>query len=471
MIPKNPNDECFLIHRPHSKQFAVNPILYRMLRFLTSIYGAMIALSRQEMVAPQLVPTNIEVKADKKGHYLKKVGSCYPCFCILAEIGNRYGRWLSYGSQLCIFPHRESCTVSYHIIMAVAMPGDSSEKFHVPIIDLSQSYVSSTGRQQVAEEIRHACLSSGFFYITSHGIPASTCDLVLQRAIDFFKHTPPADKQRIHIKHSNHGYGWEPSTATSIAGDIERKEAFNWCYSDDLDPTGGDGRYVQLDGTQTKNLNQWPSEHIAPGFYDAIKVYYGKALLLSRHLCRLFALSLGLPEIYFDSKTTHPSANSRMLFYPASDVDVESDEVGLGAHTDYQCFTVLLCSSKPGLEIMSPSGDWVQAPTVPGGLVVNIGDMMMHWTNGLYRSTMHRVVNRTGEERYSVPLFFGINNDEMVEVRCTMFMACSSELIEPQTIPTCITGQNPAKYPPVRAGEYILRRLDATRQPSTLVRT
>lgn len=286
--------------------------------------------------------------------------------------------------------------------------------FIVPIIDLSPSYASSVGRQQVADQIRQACLSSGFFYVTSHSISAPACDGVLQQAARLLKHSSLADKQRIHINHSPHGYGWEPSESTSIAGDVETKEAFNWCYSDDLDPTGGDGQYVQLDGTRAKDLNQWPSEDSISGFYDAVKTYYGEALLLARHLCRLFALSLALPENYFDSKTTHPSANSRMMFYPAG--RPTADDVGLGAHTDYQCFTILLCSSAPGLEIMSPSGDWVHAPVVPGGLVVNIGDMMMRWTNGLYKSTMHRVINRTGEERYSVPLFFGINNDELVEV-------------------------------------------------------
>jgi isopenicillin N synthase-like dioxygenase len=296
----------------------------------------------------------------------------------------------------------------------------SSQEFHVPVIDLGPSYLNSIGKHQIADEIRQACLSSGFFYITSHSISAPACDGVLQQAEHFFKHSSPADKRRIHIEHSPHGYGWEPSESTSIAGDVETKEAFNWCYSDDLDPTGGDGQYVQLDGTRTKDLNQWPSEDSVPGFYDAVKTYYGEALLLARHLCRLFALSLALPEDYFDSKTTHPSANSRMMFYPAG--NPTTDDVGLGAHTDYQCFTILLCSSAPGLEIMSPSGDWVQAPVVPGGLVVNIGDMMMRWTNGLYKSTMHRVINRTGEERYSVPLFFGINNDELVEVRSTIVM-------------------------------------------------
>jgi isopenicillin N synthase-like dioxygenase len=211
------------------------------------------------------------------------------------------------------------------------------------------------------------------------------------------------------------------------------------------------------------DLNQWPSEDSVPGFYNAVKTYYAEALLLARHLCRLFALSLALPEDYFDSKTTHPSANSRMMYYPAG--SPRKDDVGLGAHTDYQCFTILLCSSAPGLEIMSPSGEWVQAPIVPGGLIVNIGDMMMRWTNGLYKSTMHRVINRTGEERYSVPLFFGINNDELVEVRRSLVVIRWIVLTWMlQTLPTCVTDENPAKYTPIRAGEYILQRLIATRE-------
>jgi isopenicillin N synthase-like dioxygenase len=293
---------------------------------------------------------------------------------------------------------------------------------------------------------------------------------VLQQAAHFLKHSSLPDKQRIHIDHSAHGYGWEPPESTSIAGDVETKEAFNWCYSDNLDRTGGDGQYVQLDGSRTRDLNQWPSEDSVPGFYDAVKTYYGEALLLARHLCRLFALSLNLPENYFDSKTTHPSANSRMIYYPAG--TPMTDDVGLGAHTDYQCFTILLCSSAPGLEIMSPSGNWVQAPTVPGGLVVNIGDMMMRWTNGLYKSTMHRVINRTGEERYSVPLFFGINNDELVEVCRTQAVigwAVLTYVLQP--LHTCVTDENPAMYPPIKAGEYILQRLNATREASEFIRS
>ena len=159
-----------------------------------------------------------------------------------------------------------------------------------------------------------------------------------------------------------------------------------------------------------------------PGFYETVKEYYGEVLNLSRHLFRLFALSLDLEETYFDKMMTHPGGIARLLYYPASadpqplDPSQKDKEIGLGAHSDYECFTILLCSSAPGLEILSPDDTWVPAPAVEGSFIINVADFLMRWTNGVYKSTVHRVVNRTRDERYSVPFFFSINYDQMVEV-------------------------------------------------------
>lgn len=90
--------------------------------------------------------------------------------------------------------------------------------------------------------------------------------------------------------------------------------------------------------------------------------------------------------------------------------------VGLGAHSDYECFTILLCSSASGLEILSPENEWIAAPASKDSFIINVADFLMRWTNDAYKSTVHRVVNRTMEERYSVPFFFSVNYDEMVEV-------------------------------------------------------
>src|SRR4051794_5026194 len=126
--------------------------------------------------------------------------------------------------------------------------------------------------------------------------------------------------------------------------------------------------------------------------------------------------------------TTHPGGIARLIKYkpsldpkPLSEVD-QDKEVGLGAHTDYECFTLLLQSSTPGLEVLSPDGRWVSAAPLQGGIVVNVADFLMRWTNGIFKSTVHRVVNRTDQERFSIPLFFSINYDERVE-----------------TLPSCVT--------------------------------
>lgn len=148
---------------------------------------------------------------------------------------------------------------------------------------------------------------------------------------------------------------------------------------------------------------------------------------------------------------THPGGIARLIKYPPSKNPKplaefsDDEEIGLGAHTDYECFTLLLQDSTPGLEILSPDNTWVSASPVEGGIVVNVADFLMRWTNGVYKSTVHRVVNRTGSERYSVPFFFSINYDEKVE-----------------TLPSCVSEKNPSRYPPITAGRYVLDRLGMT---------
>ena len=300
--------------------------------------------------------------------------------------------------------------------------------FTIPVIDIASSYSSSLAdREAVAKQIREACVSSGFFYVKSHNISSEIAKGILAYSKRFFRGLKPDQKKALHLDNSKYGYGWEPADATSIYGDVEQKEGFNWGYENDLDlEAGPEHEHVHLDGSKGGDVNQWPTEEVLPGFRDAVKAYSQQALQLARHICRLLALSLELPEDYFDPMVTDPSANGRLMYYPASarrDSGAPASEaaIGLGAHSDYQCFTILLCSSTPGLEVLSPAGAWIKAPAIEDALIVNIGDMMMRWTNGLYKSTVHRVINTSSEERYSVPLFFGVNNDQLVEVSIRHF--------------------------------------------------
>jgi isopenicillin N synthase-like dioxygenase len=355
--------------------------------------------------------------------------------------------------------------LSTRLRSATANPSFNS----IPIIDLSPSFTSSLlARQSVAREIYSACTTVGFFYITGHGIK-TTCSKTLKLAERFFSELPQESKDKIHMKGSEYFRGYEPASYSSVNNftSKETKEAFNWGYEVGLDPTGGDGKYVELDGKTVDKANLWPDESDIPGFYAGIKEYYGavshfairlleepdrkQIIQLARHLFRLFALSLSLPEDYFEPVTTHPGGIARLIKYkpstnpkPLSELN-EDEEIGLGAHTDYECFTLLLQDSNPGLEILSPDGQWISAAPVEGGIVVNVADFLMRWTNGVYKSTVHRVVNRTAETRYSIPLFFSINYDQKVE-----------------TLPSCVSEENPSKYPPITAGKYVLDRLSLT---------
>lgn len=268
--------------------------------------------------------------------------------------------------------------------------------FVVPEINIAPSFSSNLeDRKAVAAQIRDACTNSGFFHITGHGVPEQARQGIINAAKRFTKELPREKKQALHVQNSKYFRGWEPADYTYVnPGDWsaedaapETKEGFNWGYETGLDPTGGDGLYRELDGADI-NGNVWPSEEDLPGFYADVKEYYGNVLQLARHLFRLFALSLDLPEDFFDPMTTHPGGIARLLYYPASkdpqplDPNAKDKEIGLGAHSDYECFTILLCSTASGLEILSPENVWVPAPAVEGSFIINVADFLMRWTNG-----------------------------------------------------------------------------------------
>jgi isopenicillin N synthase-like dioxygenase len=149
------------------------------------------------------------------------------------------------------------------------------EGFEIPVIDLAPSFSASlVDRQAVAAQVRKACTTSGFFYIANHRVSTDAQSGILNQAKRFYDELSVEQKEALHIKTSKLGLGWEPSEYTSIAGDQERKEGFNFAYEESLDPSGGDGLYRNLDGTHY-NANLWPREEDLKGFHAAVKLYYG----------------------------------------------------------------------------------------------------------------------------------------------------------------------------------------------------
>lgn len=159
----------------------------------------------------------------------------------------------------------------------------------IPIIDLSPSFSDSlSARQGVAEQINKACTEVGFFYIVGHGISKDVCDATLKLAERFFHDLSATAKENIHMRQSDHFRGYEPAEYT-VVNDLdsqETKEAFNWGYEAGLDPTGGDGNYVELDGSMDGSKNQWPTEEDLPGFYKGVANYYGQVRHPLGNFCR-----------------------------------------------------------------------------------------------------------------------------------------------------------------------------------------
>lgn len=204
-------------------------------------------------------------------------------------------------------------------------------------------------------------------------------------------------------------------------------EAFNWPYNPQQDPE-------VIDDSQEPSPSLWPSD--LAGFREGLYAYQLQLLRLSRQLTRIFALALHLPEDYFDEYIKRPEAGMRILHYPEQENRID-DQNGIGAHTDVECFTIVNQDSAGGLEVLSKSGNWVRAEPVPGSFVVNIADCFMRQTNDFFVSTVHRVINKSGKERYSAAFFFGFDRTKPLE-----------------PVPTCISEENPMKYPIMTGGEY-----------------
>ncbi|KAJ6119978.1 hypothetical protein N7523_004258 [Penicillium sp. IBT 18751x] len=333
-------------------------------------------------------------------------------------------------------------------------PADTSQAAncdHIPIIDLSSiDSPHLEDRRQLAQSIYDACTQVGFFYIKNHGIPDEMISGIHQAAERFFN-LPEEEKMKVYIGKSKKFRGYSPIGGERSTGTDDDpipkeeatgvlSEAFDVGYELAMDFRKKKDDVLPTDTYELYGDNQWPDHETLTGFSQTYIQYCGTLLELCRKLMKIFALSLDVSEDFFESKIRNPGITSRMMHYPAQPA-TETRE-GLGAHTDYECFTILSQGSVPGLQVLSHSGDWILARPIPGTMVVNIADCLSTWTNKKFKSTIHRVTNLSGEERYSIPFFFGVDYDATVSV------------LENHT-----SIDNPPCVAPFKAGEWVREKL------------
>jgi isopenicillin N synthase-like dioxygenase len=254
---------------------------------------------------------------------------------------------------------------------------------HVPVIDIGALRSDDPAElRTLATCIGLAARETGFFTIVNHGIPAELIDRVFAQSHAFFEL-----------------------------------------------PFGG------------PDQNLWPE---VKSFQNIMEAYYRSMLALVIDLHRPVAIDLGATEHFFEPAFRNAIAIQRLLYYPPQPGVFDGTLHGAAPHTDYGNLTLLAQDDAGGLELQMRDGTWIDIEPTPGAFVCNIGDCLMRWSNDVYVSNLHRVVNRSGRARYSVAFFGDPAADARVEC-----------------LPSCTDAAHPPKYEPIDYATYLRKRLTA----------
>lgn len=302
----------------------------------------------------------------------------------------------------------------------------------IPVIDLDPMK-TGIGKDDLARNVHSALANIGFMYIRNHGVPAHLVDAAYRVSAQFFE-LPQHQKDALHIDQSGmalHGYTPLFGENNDPGRTVDFKEIF------DLGREASDGQVKPFFGP-----TPWPSA--LPEFRSVMEDYHRHMLDLARRVMAAMALSLDLPEDYFRQFMREPIGIQRLLHYPPQEAAKDDSLIGIGAHTDYGCLTILSQDNVGGLQVMNRDGVWIDAPPIPGTFIVNIGDILQRLTNGVYLANLHRVINVSGKERYSIPCFFDLDFDTLVA-----------------PLPSCVSVERPSAYTPVKCGVHKWKRYQA----------
>ncbi|WGI23496.1 2OG-Fe(II) oxygenase family protein [Amylibacter sp. IMCC11727] len=260
----------------------------------------------------------------------------------------------------------------------------------ISVIDLSQS------DETIVSDFAAAYSTAGFAYIKNHGIPQSLIDATFQASADFHS-LPEATKQAIALNENHRGY-IPINTSTDVNSKLADVKKPNQSSSFMMmhDSAANPDEYLS-------GPNQWPN---LPNFRDTLTAYTAAMTILGQRLISIAAKACNADPANLAPAFENPTLWLRLLHYPPTPPLSADDLYGSAPHTDFGALTLLAQDGVGGLQVQTPSGDWIDAPKIDGTFVVNVGDMLNRFSNGFLKSTPHRVINRSGRERYSIPFFF-----------------------------------------------------------------
>jgi isopenicillin N synthase-like dioxygenase len=331
------------------------------------------------------------------------------------------------------------------------------------IIDFSKFlHGTQDERSATAASILTGFRNSGFIYLVNHSIPAATVTNAFNRSANFFAR-PQSEKDSLSwtTPQSNRGYVASGREKVTLADQNDRAAIAALRASN---PDLKESMEIGREGVPGQP-NRWPSTLDAEGraFTHDMQSFFTQCKTLHIELMR--AIALALPSVspdFFDAYTDKGDNNLRLLHYPPVRKAVfrdNPDQVRAGAHSDYGSVTLLFQDSSGGLEVLSPQETWVRATPVEGSIVVNAGDLLHRWSNGLIKSTKHRVVqppataegdDEQGEEemypaRYSIAYFCNPNFDMLIDA-----------------LPGTFESEDQKLWEPIKSGDYLVMRLAAT---------
>ena len=301
----------------------------------------------------------------------------------------------------------------------------------VPLVSLDQARDDPDGFAQV---FGGSFARFGFAMVKDHGVPQALIDRAWQLTKDFFD-LPEAAKRRYHVEGGGGARGYTPFKTEIAKGAefVDLKEF--WHIGREL---AAEHRFA---GEMAPNI--WPDE--PKGFKETFLSLFSAFDEAGDRLLSAIARYLDLEPNWFDRAVRDGNSVLRLLHYPP--VSADAPEVRAGAHEDINLITLLLGAEEAGLQLLDKDGRWLPVKPPAGAMVVNVGDMLQRLTNHVLPSTTHRVVNpapdRRHVPRYSMPFFLHPAPDFLIE-----------------TLPGCITADNPDRYPePITAQDYLHERL------------
>jgi isopenicillin N synthase-like dioxygenase len=324
----------------------------------------------------------------------------------------------------------------------------------VPVIDIGPFLRGETAGRAVPAAIARACEDIGFFTIVGHGVDPALSGGIVAAARAFFAR-PLEEKLAVRPAQPGQPRGFRAVGDEGLAYTRPGEAAFDLKEVFQVGPPYDDSPYYRTpDALPHFMPNVWPEEPV--GFRPAVETYYAGMERLAGRLMEACALALGLPADWFAPKIDRHISALRILHYPAQAKPPAPGQLRAGAHSDYGTLTILLSENvSAGLQVLDKSGAWIDVHAPAGSYVINVGDLLMRWTNDRWVSTLHRVVNpppaRAADDRRLSLVFFHHPNYD-AEVRC---------------IESCLRPGEAPKYPPVLAGPYRVEKYAQARGRAT----